>query len=602
MLCRCSAFRHAVHGTSRIPVVSLSYKATNEPIMQHRRGSQERKRLDGTIQSMLQQSPYEVPICIGSEEFTSSTQKKQVLPFDHRRSLANFYYASEQQLKNAITAALKAREIWSRTEFDTRARIFLKAADMISDQNRFQLLASTMLGQAKTIFQAEIDAAAELVDFIRFNVQFASVCSLCPQSISSSPSLFDRMPFVSNPSTLPMLRIESFIDPLKLGFWAAIPPFNFTAIAGNLASAPALMGNVVLWKPSDSAVIFREAGLPPGVINFVPADGSTFGSVITKHPQLAGVNFTGSTRTFRTILKEMSKNLELYRGYPRTIGECGGKNYHLIHPSADVNEAALATIRSAFEYSGQKCSACSRLYVPASLWPKMKSLLLEHHRQLKIGSPLDHDTFTSAVIDQTAFRKISGYLDYAKSCPDIELIAGGNADDSRGYFIEPTILLTKNPTDKVMKYPSLLHSISLIGICFPTIPHSIVFRSLFRSTFQDDIFGPVVCAYVYNDNQIEQVMDLVDSTTDYALTGAIFAKDQKFIQRATDRLLDTTGNFYVNVQSTGSVVGQQPFGGARLSGTNDKAGGPQYVLRFTSPLSIKTQKTPITSWKQQHME
>ncbi|TPP65015.1 Delta-1-pyrroline-5-carboxylate dehydrogenase mitochondrial [Fasciola gigantica] len=554
----CHVLRYTVFATPRITVASLSYKATNEPVLQHRRGSRERQKLDNIVQSMLSKSPHEVPICIGSEELTSSDQRKQVLPFRHSHTFANFYYASEQQIKSAICAALKARESWSRTEFDIRARIFLKAADMISDQNRFQLLASTILGQAKTIFQAEIDAAAELADFLRFNVQFAS----------------DALKY--KPIDTPDARNRVIYRPTE-GFWAAIPPFNFTAIAGNLASAPALMGNVVLWKPSDSAVysnylvyrVFREAGLPSGVINFVPADGPTFGSVVTRHPQLAGVNFTGSTRTFRTILKEISKNLDHYRGYPRAIGECGGKNYHLIHPSADLNEAALATIRSAFEYSGQKCSACSRLYVPASLWSRMKSLLLEHHRQLKVGSPLDPDTFTSAVIDQTAFRKISGYLDYAKSCPDIEVIAGGNADGTSGYFIEPTILLTKNPTDKIMK---------------------------------DDIFGPIVCAYVYNDDQVDQVMDLVDSTTDYALTGSIFAKDERFIQRATDRLIDTTGNFYVNVQSTGSVVGQQPFGGARLSGTNDKAGGPQYALRFTSPLSIKTQKAPISSWKQQHME
>ncbi|KER27957.1 hypothetical protein T265_05082 [Opisthorchis viverrini] len=538
-------------------IASLSYKATNEPFLQYKRGSAERQQLDSTMQSMLSQAPFEVPLCIGAEELTSSEAKKQVLPFDHGRTLANYYYATEQQIDQAIAVALKARHSWSRTSFDERAGIFLKAADIISGKRRCEILGSTILGQAKTIFQAEIDAAAELADFLRFNVQFASE-ALKYQPIST-PDAQNRVVYRPNE-----------------GFWASIPPFNFTAIGGNLASAPALMGNVVLWKPSDTAVysnyvvyrIFREAGLPPGVINFVPADGPTFGRVVTRHAQLAGVNFTGSTKTFRHILKEIANNLTNYRGYPRAIGECGGKNYHFVHPSADLEAAAVSTIRSAFEYSGQKCSACSRLYVPVSLWPKLRSLLLEHHRQLKVGSPLDVDTFTSAVIDRAAFDKISGYLNHAKSCPDIEVIAGGGTDDKTGYFIEPTILLTKNPLDKIMK---------------------------------DDIFGPIVCAYLYEDSKVDETLDLLDSTTDYALTGSVFAKDEAFIKKATDRLIDTAGNFYVNVQSTGSVVGQQPFGGARLSGTNDKAGGPQYTLRFTSPISIKTQQLPVASWKQAHM-
>ncbi|CAL8098992.1 unnamed protein product [Calicophoron daubneyi] len=544
-------------GLLRVPAVSFSYKATNEPVRAYERGGADRQKLDNAVQSMLSKSPFEVPLCIGSEELTSSSPQKQVLPFDHGTTLAKYYYASENQLEKAIDRALEAREKWSRTSFEERARIFLKAAVLISQDHRYDLLAATMLGQAKTIFQAEIDAAVELTDFLRFNVQFAS------EALKYKP--------ISTPDA----RNEMIYRPLE-GFWASIPPFNFTAIAGNLASAPVLMGNVVLWKPSDTAVYsnylvfkaFQEAGVPPGVINFVPADGPTFGHVISKHPSLAGVNFTGSTNTFKTILKEIARNLDRFRSYPRAIGECGGKNYHFIHPSADIQAAALATIRSAFEYSGQKCSACSRLYVPASLWPKFKDLLLDHHRQLKIGSPLDVDTFTSAVIDKTAFNKISGYLRYAESCPDVEVVAGGATDDSRGYFIQPAILLTRNPNDKLMK---------------------------------DDIFGPVVTTYVYKDDQLDEVMHLIDSTTDYALTGSIFAKDEKFMARAVDRLIDTTGNLYLNAQSTGSVVGQQPFGGARLSGTNDKAGGPQYALRFTSPLAIKTQQLPIASWKQQHM-
>ncbi|KAK4469267.1 hypothetical protein MN116_006836 [Schistosoma mekongi] len=533
------------------------FKALNEPVLLHKPGSMERHRLDDTLANMKLTAPHHVPICIGSSELLSEHPRKQVWPFEHSETLAHFYYASEEQIKCAIQSCLAARHSWSRTSFDERAKIFLRAADLISDKHRMELLASTILGQAKTIFQAEIDAAAELADFLRFNVQFASEALLY------------------KPINTKDAKNEVVYRPNE-GFWAAIPPFNFTAIAGNLASAPALMGNVVIWKPSDTAVysnylvyrLFRQAGLPPGVINFVPADGPTFGKIVCEHPQLAGINFTGSTRTFRTILKAIGSNLDKYRGYPRAIGECGGKNYHFIHPSANLEEAALGTIRSSFEYSGQKCSACSRLYVPENLWSKFKHLLLVHYNQLKIGSPLDSDTFTSAVIDHSAFNKISNYLRYASSCPDIEVIAGGRGDDSIGYYIQPTILLTKNPTDKLMK---------------------------------DDIFGPIVCTYLYRENEIEKTLDLIDTTTDYALTGSIFAQDEEFIKYATDRLIDTAGNFYVNVQSTGSVVGQQPFGGARLSGTNDKAGGPQYTLRFTSPLSIKTQIKPIPSWKQAHM-
>ncbi|CAH8520322.1 unnamed protein product [Heterobilharzia americana] len=534
------------------------YKAKNEPVLLHKPGSGERQELDNTLTSMLSKSPYNIPICIDSQEESSRELRRHILPFEHSKTLANFYYATEEQIKRAIESCLAARKNWCRTSFYERAKIFLRAADLVGDKRRMELLASTILGQGKTIFQAEIDAAAELADFLRFNVQFASE-ALEYQPISTEDA-----------------KNEYIYRPTE-GFWAAIPPFNFTAIAGNLASAPALMGNVVVWKPSDTAVysnylvyrLFREAGLPPGVINFVPADGPTFGKVVCEHSQLAGINFTGSTKTFRSILKTIGNNVDKYCGYPRTIGECGGKNYHFIHPSANLEEAALGTIRSSFEYSGQKCSACSRLYVPESLWPRFKNLLLDHYKQLKVGSPLESDTFTSAVIDKNAFNKISDYLQYASSSPDIEVVAGGHGDDGVGYYIQPTILKTKNPTDKLMK---------------------------------EDIFGPIVTAYLYRENEIDKILDLVNSTTQYALTGSIFAQDEEFIKFATDRLIDTTGNFYVNVQSTGSVVGQQPFGGARLSGTNDKAGGPQYTLRFTSPLSIKTQVKPIPSWKQAHMK
>ncbi|KAL3317325.1 Delta-1-pyrroline-5-carboxylate dehydrogenase, mitochondrial [Cichlidogyrus casuarinus] len=513
------------------------YKAVNEPVLLHKPGSEERRKLDSELADMLSKAPFN--------------------PFEHGKKLARFSYADKGQIAEAIETAIEARKKWSRVPFEKRAEILLKAADLVSNSYRYKLLAATILGQAKTIFQAEIDAAAEMADFFRFNVQFAY------QMLEYSP--IDG-PDCSN---------SSLYRPTE-GFWAAIPPFNFTAIAGNLATAPILMGNAVLWKPSDTAVLSNyitytlllEAGIPEGVINFVPADGPTFGEVVTSHPMLAGINFTGSTKTYRHILKTMANKIELYRGYPKTIGECGGKNFHFVHPSADLAEAALGTVRSAFEYSGQKCSACSRCYVPKGSWDQFRDLLLQHHKQLKLGSPLENDTFTSAVIDKTAFNKIKSYLDYAVSNPKVEVVAGGKYDGSKGYFIEPTILRTDDPKDKLMT---------------------------------DDIFGPVVTVFVYEENRLSEALDLVDSTSDYALTGSIFAKDEQFIKSTKDRLIDCTGNLYINAQSTGSIVGQQPFGGARLSGTNDKAGGPQYVSRFCSPLSIKTQQKPIQHWRQAHM-
>ncbi|KAK9505066.1 hypothetical protein O3M35_009214 [Rhynocoris fuscipes] len=421
------------------------------------------------------------------------------------------------------------------------------------------LNAATMLGQSKTIIQAEIDSAAELIDFIRFNAYFAKEASKY-QPISPDRNV-----------TLNSLRYRG-LD----GFVAAVSPFNFTAIGGNLAYTPALMGCSTLWKPSDTALlsnykifkIMTEAGVPPGVVNFVPADGPVFGDTITSSPHLAGINFTGSVPTFNRLWTQVGKNIDRYKNYPRLIGECGGKNYHFVHPSANIETVITATIRSAFEFCGQKCSACSRMYVPESLWPKIKEGLLELRKKLKIGDVQEFDSFSSAVIDDKAFKRISSYIDHAKSSSNLKVIGGGKYDDKKGYFVEPTIVESKDPKDKIMT---------------------------------EEIFGPVVSIYAYPDNKLEDALKLVDKSTPYALTGAIFAEDPSFCVSALSKLKYTAGNFYINDKSTGSVVAQQPFGGSRMSGTNDKAGGPHYILRWASPQSIKETFVPLKEWSYPYM-
>ncbi|VUZ53151.1 unnamed protein product [Hymenolepis diminuta] len=537
---------------------SRGYIAKNEQIKGYADGSPEREKLEASLSKMQSNTPNSVPVCIGDREIATNEHLEHAYPFDKKHAFVTNHMANEAQIAECIDSCLKTRAYWSHMSFEKRADIFLKAAALISGKYRYDLLAATMLGQGKTIFQAEIDAAAELADFLRFNIKFA----------------YDAMAY--KPLNGNDCQNTLHYRPTE-GFWAALPPFNFTAIAGNLASAPVLMGNVCVWKPSDSASysnylvykIFREAGLPAGVINFVPAPGPRFGKVICQNPHLAGINFTGSTNTYRIVLKNIASNLERYKTYPRAVGECGGKNYHFVHSSASPERVALATLRSAFEYTGQKCSACSRLYVPRSLWPKIRDQLVQLLKEVKIGSPLEKETFASAVIDKTAFTKIAEYINYANKCEDIELIAGGTYDDSVGYYIQPTVYVTRDPNNKIMK---------------------------------DDIFGPILGVYVYADNEVGKALDLIDSTSAYGLTGSLFAEDEAFIEYFKDRMIDTVGNMYINVQSTGAVVGNQPFGGARLSGTNDKAGGPHYVLRFTSPLSIKTQTKPFGSWKQVHME
>lgn len=525
----------------------------NEPILEYLKGSPELKELESEIKR-LQKETQDVPIIINGKEIrTTDTIKYQTCPSDHQKKIAKFYYATPDIIKNGISESMKIHKSWESVDMNEKIKIFLRAADLVSGKYRQRLNASTILGQGKTVIQAEIDAAAELADFFRFNAHFASKLTNGYQPLSPEPNVSKNT-----------FRYRSLG-----GFVAAISPFNFTAIGGNLSSAPTLMGNPVVWKPSDTAVLSNficyqlmiEAGFPSGVINFMPADGNTFGSVILTDENLAGINFTGSVATFRKIWRMTGDNLNRYKHFPRLVGECGGKNFHMVHSSADVTTVVNSTIRSAFEYSGQKCSAASRLYVPKSLWPKIREGLVETQKSLKLGSPLDYSSFMSAVIDDKSFERVTGYIKHAKNTSSLEIITGGGYDDKIGYYVEPTIVQTSDPLDKIMR---------------------------------EEIFGPVLSVFVYPDEDWSSTLDMVRDSTPYALTGAIFGADQEFLRIASDKLLHAAGNFYINDKSTGSVVGQQPFGGSKLSGTNDKAGGPHYLLRWASPQNVKETFVAIT--------
>lgn len=533
------------------------YHATNDPIYGFEPGTEQRLALDAKLKE-YNSKVFEVPIVAGDEEIRTKNVRYQVKPFDHGSKLTKFYSADSESLQKAIESSQKAFRSWDATPLEKRAEIFIRAAELIRGKYRADILAATMLGQSKTIIQAEIDAACELSDFYAFNAQWAL------EAQKWSPISVGKC-------------VNSLVWRGFEGFWAAIAPFNFTAISGHLAGAPAMMGNVVLWKPSTTAIlssyivfqVLREAGLPPGVINFVPSEGPVFGETITKSPHLAGINFTGSAKTFENVWKEVANNIGTYKSFPRLIGECGGKNFHFIHPSAsNIKHIVNSTIRSAFEYSGQKCSACSRIYVPESKWNAIRDGLVAVVKEMKVGSPLEHDTFMTTVIDRKAFTKIKSYLDAAKSSPHLTIVTGGNCDDSKGYFIEPTIIQTKDPLDKLM---------------------------------QEELFGPVLTAYVYKDREASDVLQLIDTTTSYALTGSVFADDENAIKEASEQLRHSTGNFYVNDKSTGSVVSQQPFGGSRKSGTNDKAGSPFYILRFANLLAVKTQTELTNDWSYPYM-
>lgn len=517
----------------------------NEPILDYLVDSNSSHRLElekclGQLQSQVQ----EVPIVIKGKEYRTEDVRYQRIPFNHGEKLAEFYYASNELIQKAASAAIDARKDWQNVPVVEKLKLFETAADLVSGKYRQKLNAATILGQAKTIKQAEIDSAAELADFLRFNAHYMR------ELIKWQP--------ISTKNETNSLEFRG-LD----GFVAAISPFNFTAIGGNLASAPTLMGNCVVWKPSDTAIlsnylilkIFEEAGFPDGVINFVPSEGFEFGRMITGNGKLAGVNFTGSLATFRWLWSEIGVNIKRYDSFPRLIGECGGKNYHLIHESANLDVAVAQTIRSAFEYSGQKCSACSRLYVPASVWPKMKEKLVAIvNDELKIGPATDYSVFTSAVIDANAYKRITDYVSYAKASQlELEILCGGESSNEVGYFVKPTIIETSNPRNRLML---------------------------------DEIFGPILTVYVYSDADVEKTFDLI-CENNFALTGAIFAQDETFINYAKNRLKMSAGNLYLNDKSTGAVVGQQPFGGSKLSGTNDKAGGPHYLMRWCNQQTIK---------------
>lgn len=534
------------------------FQVQNEPVFSYLKDSKERKELFAAI-AKYKDSCADIPIVIGSEEIYSGDVKYQVMPFDHKKKIAKYYWANSDLIKKAIAESQKAYTKWESTPLSEKIKLFLKAADLVSGKYRMDLNATTMLGQGKNIIQAEIDAAAELADFLRFNAYFAQELTKY-QPISVDPK--------TTQNTFRYRGLEGFI--------ASISPFNFTAIGGNLASAPTLMGNVILWKPSDTAMLsnytifklFQEAGFPPGVINFLPSDGPVFGDVVTSSPLLAGINFTGSLRTFRLLWKLTADNINKYKSFPRLIGECGGKNFHFVHPSADVETVVASSIRAAFEYSGQKCSALDRMYVPQSLWPEIKKGLLEIRNQLKVGSPLEPETFVSAVIDDRAFKKVQGFVEHAKQSADLTILGGGQCDDTKGYFIEPTIIECRAPEDLIMK---------------------------------EEIFGPLLVIHPYPDSALHSTLESVRDNQ-YALTGAIFAKDRSFLEFATEFLKMSAGNFYVNDKSTGSVVGQQPFGGGRLSGTNDKAGGPHYLLRWSSPQVVKETFVSLPSWDYPYMQ
>lgn len=532
---------------SKVPV------AINEPVNSYAPGTPQREALISQYKSMYNQEPIDVPMYIGSERITTSDKRRMAPPHDHKKTLGHFNYGTAEHVHQAIDAAMAARSAWANLPWEQRAAIFLRAADLLAGPYRNKMNAATMLAQSKNVFQAEIDAACELIDFLRFNVQYMS--EIYREQPGNQPGIWNRLEY----------------RPLE-GFIFAVTPFNFTAIAANLCAAPAMMGNVVVWKPAESQMysaqvimeLFQAAGLPDGVINMITVDGPVAGDVIFKHKDLAGLHFTGSTGVFRHLWKEIGNNIEKYRSYPRIVGETGGKDFVVAHPSAAPAEVATAISRGAFEFQGQKCSAASRAYIPESLWAETKKILVEQVNSFKMGSTEDPSNFVNAVIDERAFDKIAGYIDYIKEQKDAEIICGGNYDKSVGYFIEPTVVVTTNPKFRTM--------------C-------------------EEIFGPVVTLYVYPDAEFEATLDLVDQTSEYALTGSIISKDRYAINLAMKKLENAAGNFYINDKPTGAVVGQQPFGGARGSGTNDKAGAAMNLMRWVSARTIKETFIPPTDYR-----
>lgn len=527
-------------------------KAKNEPVLSYAPGSTEKKELKAALKE-LKSKQIDLPMHIGGKAVTTDEKVPVSSPHDHQHILGHFHKGSSSHVHQAIEAALTAKLAWETMPWQDRASIFLRAADLLSGPYRAKMNAATMLGQSKNIYQAEIDSVAELCDFLRFNAEYMT--EIYSQQPESSPGIWNRVEYRA---------LEGFVF--------AITPFNFTSIAGNLPAAPALMGNTVVWKPAETQIysaavimeVFEAAGLPAGVINLIYVDGPMAGDIIFSHKDFTGLHFTGSTKVFQTLWQTIGKNISKYRTYPRIVGETGGKDFVVAHPSARAQEVGTALIRGAFEYQGQKCSAASRAYIPKSMWPELKKMLTKEMATLKMGSPEDFTNFINAVIDERAFDKISGYIAQAKKEDKVEVLVGGNYDKSKGYFIEPTILIAEDP-----KY----------------------------RTMCEEIFGPVLTIHVYEDDQFEQTLELVDETSPYALTGAIFSQDREATLLANEKLRHAAGNYYINDKPTGAVVGQQPFGGARASGTNDKAGSVLNLYRWVSPRLIKENFVPPTDYR-----
>ena len=531
-------------------------EAKNEPVLSYSPGSPERKKVKDTLKEMRSKVT-DIPMYIGGKKVRTDDKREIRPPHDLGHLLGHYYMGGREHVEQAIDAALKARKAWQMMPWHQRASIFLKAADLITGSYRAKINAATMLGQSKNIYQAEIDAAVEAADFLRFNVYYMT--QIYREQPISAKGTWNRM--------------EQ--RPLE-GFVYALTPFNFTAIATNLPTAPAMMGNVVVWKPATTQIysanvimeVLIEAGLPDGVINLINVAGPVGGKVMSEHPDFVGVHFTGSTEVFKKVWKAIGDNVMIHNTYPKIVGETGGKDFMMIHNSARPAQVATAISRGAFEYQGQKCSAASRAYIPKSLWPQIKKLVVDDVQTFKMGGPEDFRNFINAVIDEAAYNKITGYIDKAKK-DGLELVVGGKYDKSKGYFIEPTIFVTKNP-----KY----------------------------ITMQEEIFGPVLTVYVYDDDKYEETLHLLDETSPYALTGSIFALDRFAVEKASEILVNAAGNFYINDKPTGSVVGQQPFGGARASGTNDKSGSFINLLRWVSPRVIKENFDPPTDYRYPFME
>lgn len=532
-------------------------RPANEPVLDYKKGSPEREQIQAMLQKLKSQH-FEIPLIIAGKEVYTGQKGACITPHEKNHELAVYHKASAKEVNMAIEASLDAAKTWRAMPYEHRLSIFLKAADLLSGPYRMLINAATMLSQSKTVYQAEIDSACELADFFRFNCYFLS-------------QIYEEQPF-STQRTWNRMQYR----PLE-GFVFAVTPFNFTSISGNLPCAPAICGNVCVWKPASSAVysnyiimrVLKEAGLPDGVINFVPGDGRVVGDVALTSPDLSAVHFTGSTETFKHMWKTVGEHIDCYKYYPKLIGETGGKDFIFAYQDADEQKLITAIVRGSFEYQGQKCSAASRVYVPASLWARIKDDLVRQTNALSMGSVEDFRNFVSAVIDQKAFDRIKSYLTYAKESDDAEIIAGGKCNDNIGYFVEPTVIVTRNP---------------------------------FFKTMQEEIFGPVVTIYVYEDEKFEETLSLCDQTSPYALTGAVFAKDRSIIVKMCKALEHAAGNFYINDKPTGAVVSQQPFGGARASGTNDKAGSKLNLYRFLSPMAIKENYGAEESYLYPYME